>query len=105
MNPFTYQFFLSAIQSCNEEMLMYFIDEAVGILKEVRLVQPSNAQRPILMTESGIEMLFLFVFKISANAVVHHSLHTLTGVKVFVKCAEDFNDIARSEMQLHHILL
>ena len=31
MNPFTYQFFLSAIQSCNDEMLMYFIDEAVGI--------------------------------------------------------------------------
>ena len=31
MNPFTYQFFLSAIQSCNDEMLMFFIDEAVGI--------------------------------------------------------------------------
>lgn len=31
MNPFTYQFFLAAIQSCNDEMLMYFIDEAVGI--------------------------------------------------------------------------
>ena len=31
MNPFTYQFFLSAIHSCNDRMLMYFIDEAVGI--------------------------------------------------------------------------
>jgi DNA-directed RNA polymerase specialized sigma24 family protein len=31
MNPFTYQFFLSAIHSYNDKMLMYFIDEAVGI--------------------------------------------------------------------------
>lgn len=31
MNPFTYQFFLSAIHSYNDRMLMYFIDEAVGI--------------------------------------------------------------------------
>lgn len=36
MNPFTYQFFLSAFQSCNEEMLMYFIDEAVGIYCRIR---------------------------------------------------------------------
>lgn len=36
MNPFTYQFFLSAIQSCNDEMLMYFIDEAVGIYCRIR---------------------------------------------------------------------
>ena len=31
MNPFTYQFFLSAIHSYDDKMLMYFIDEAVGI--------------------------------------------------------------------------
>ena len=43
--------------------------------------------------------------EIPAYAAVHQGFYALTGVKVFVKCVEDFNDIARSEVQLNHIFL
>lgn len=44
MNPFTYQFFLSAIHSYNDKMLLYFIDEAVGIY--CRLTGKAVCPRP-----------------------------------------------------------
>lgn len=44
MNPFTYQFFLSAIHSYDDKMLMYFIDEAVGIY--CRLTGKAVCPRP-----------------------------------------------------------